>query len=436
VASLGATKWFSRMACAIQQKQATINCSKSEGQPFPAVTLLRKACQLQMTELKEARSAWESRTGRKSRNDGLDDDLAFCLRLESRSSDLEGLPEMVPLNKLTMFEQALFSWSTSLDSPLQLYSAQCEAWAGIRPLEGITATPAPATNLPSALVYGGRIGSPSHLLSVQRDCSGRSAPLICIIPEGMQVLDAYKFGPSCWWPNPPSGETGTGSPEKRSRGQLVLWMNTDASTPLDETFSVPDWLFLWPLLFRDHPPMEADQLAAEFSRPAMLASMARTLRACPKGQWWWPEEEGALGQALHTGLWTSKQGNSVRESMPKKEGAQLYATTYWNSGVLLASIMHCRETVATAIKALDLPTVSPSLRKRLYQHADTRSSKSTVTPDHHGWEGSASQQVARKSRSYRDSRSPDTNTLRHNVLESCFAPALHRLSPPQVRKYQ
>jgi hypothetical protein len=95
----------------------------------------------------------------------------------------------------------------------------------------------------------------------------------------------------------------------------------------------------------------------------LLASMARTLRACPKGQWWWPEEEGALGQALHTGLWTSQHGNSVMESMPKKEGAQLYATTYWNSGVLLASIMHCRETVTTAIKDLDLPTISPSLHK-------------------------------------------------------------------------
>jgi hypothetical protein len=109
VASLGATKWFSRMACAIQQKQATIYCPKSEGQTFPAVTLLQKACQLQMTELKEALGAWESRTGKKSQNDGLDDDLAFCLRLESRSSDLGGLPEMPLLNKLTMFEQALLT---------------------------------------------------------------------------------------------------------------------------------------------------------------------------------------------------------------------------------------------------------------------------------------------------------------------------------------
>jgi hypothetical protein len=29
VATLGATKWLSRMACAIQQKQATISYSKS-----------------------------------------------------------------------------------------------------------------------------------------------------------------------------------------------------------------------------------------------------------------------------------------------------------------------------------------------------------------------------------------------------------------------
>jgi hypothetical protein len=110
-----------------------------------------------MAELKEARTAWENRTGKKSQNDGLDDDLAFCLRLESRSSDLEGLPETPLLNKLTMFEQALLSWATSLDFTLRLYSAQCEAWTGIRPLEGITATPAPATTLPAALVYGGRI---------------------------------------------------------------------------------------------------------------------------------------------------------------------------------------------------------------------------------------------------------------------------------------
>jgi hypothetical protein len=61
-------------------------------------------------------------------------------------------------------------------------------------------TPAPATTLTSALVYGGWIGPPSHLLSVQRDCSGRRFPLLGIIPDRMQDRDAHKLGPTCWWP--------------------------------------------------------------------------------------------------------------------------------------------------------------------------------------------------------------------------------------------
>jgi hypothetical protein len=35
-----------------------------------------------------------------------------------------------------------------------------------------------------------------------------------------------------------------------------------------------------------------------------------------------------MGQALHTGLWTNTHGNSISASMPRKEGAQLYATSY------------------------------------------------------------------------------------------------------------
>ena len=395
VATLGATKWFSRMACAIQQKQATINFSKAEGKAFPAVTLLKKACQLQMDELKEAREAWENRVGRKSRNDGLDDDLAFCLRLESRSSKSDQLPEMPLLDKLTMFEQALFSWTTSLNQPFRLYSAQGEAWEGIPSLEGAPLTPLMTSTSDSvaSMVYGGWILSPTHLLSLRHNCSRREMFLLGIVPEGVQYADAYKVGPSCWWPEPPSGEGGPRLPEVRSRGRLILWAHT-AALPLAEAYlSVPDWLFTWPFLFLDHSPKEARSLEAYPARPSLLLSMAHTLRSCPKGQWWWPEEEGALGQALHSGLWTSSHGNSVATCMPRKEGAQLYATTYWNRGVLLASIMHCREVVATTIRDLDLPTISPSLSKRLSQHANTRANAGNLEADHHGWEGAASQQV-------------------------------------------
>ena len=139
VATLGASKWFARMACALQQKKVTIRQASSAGETFPAVTLLQKAYQMQETELKEARATWESRTGCKSKMDGIDDEIAFCSRLESRSSNLTQLPEIALLGKLTMFEQALLSWSSYSDSPVGLYSADHTAWAGIPPLEGSTA---------------------------------------------------------------------------------------------------------------------------------------------------------------------------------------------------------------------------------------------------------------------------------------------------------
>ena len=89
---------------------------------------------MQETELKEARETWESRTGCKSRMDGMDDELAFCPRLESRSSNSDQLPEISLLGKLTMFEQAPHSWSSFSDSPVNLYSADPRAWAGISSL--------------------------------------------------------------------------------------------------------------------------------------------------------------------------------------------------------------------------------------------------------------------------------------------------------------
>ena len=100
-----------------------------------------------------------------------------------------------------------------------------------------------------------------------------------------------------------------------------------------------------------------------------------------------------MGQALHTGLWSNKHGSSILVSMPRKEGAHLYATSYWNRGVLLASTMQCREAVATAIRDLDLPTISPIISARLYQHSSRKLTESRVEADHHGWEGAKSHLV-------------------------------------------
>ena len=391
VAMLGASKWFARMACALQQKKATIRQASSAGETFPAVTLLRKAYQMQETELKEARETWESRTGCKSRMDGIDDEIAFCPRLESRSSDLTQLPEIALLGKLTMFEQALLSWSIFGDSPVGLYSADSTAWAGISPLEGSTDGPTVSTvpDHMAPIVYGGWIRSSSHLASLRRTCDRRRMSLLVILPTDIQAFDQHMSGPICWWPERVEGEGGPRKPESVNRGRLTVWHHIPASQTADRHLSIPDFLSAWPLLFRDHPSIENGLTEEEFLRPSVLVALARMLRSGPKGSWWWPEEEGALGQALHTGLWTNGHGNSVAESMPRKEGAQLYATAYWNRSVLLASVMHCREVVATKIHALDLPTISPVLSKRLYQHANVKPNKASPEADHHGWEGSA-----------------------------------------------
>ena len=95
--------------------------------------------------------------------------------------------------------------------------------------------------------------------------------------------------------------------------------------------------------------------------------MAKALRTCPRGQWWWPKEEGALGQAYHTGLVSTALGQGLAETMPPKERAHFGSVTYWQRGVLLASILHCRERVATEIKTLWLPEVSTEFRKAFFK---------------------------------------------------------------------
>ena len=265
-------------------------------------------------------------------------------------------------------------------------------WSGRdSPLEGSTDGPTVSTvpDHMAPIVYGGWIRSSSHLSSLRRTCDKRRMSLLVILPTDIQASDQHMLGPICWWPERGEGEGGPRKPESVNRGRLTVWHHIPASQTADRHLSIPDFLSAWPLLFRDHPSIDNVFTEEKFLRPSVLVALARMLRSGPKGSWWWPEEEGALGQALHTGLWTNSHGSSVAESMPRKEGAQLYATAYWNRSVLLASVMHCREVVATRIHALDLPTISPALSKRLYQHANVKPNKASPEADHHGWEGSA-----------------------------------------------
>jgi hypothetical protein len=40
--------------------------------------------------------------------------------------------------------------------------------------------------------------------------------------------------------------------------------------------SIPDWLMLWPRLFRDHPALEAEPKLDEARRGTLLIDMAHT----------------------------------------------------------------------------------------------------------------------------------------------------------------
>jgi hypothetical protein len=125
--------------------------------------------------------------------------------------------------------------------------------------------------------------------------------------------------------------------------------------------------------------------------------MAKASRSCPNGQWWWPKEEGALGQAYHTGLMSTTLGKRLNDYMAPRERAHFGSVMYWqrgrSCGVLLASILHCRETVASEIKNLRPPTMSTELGDRLYQHSRDRPNNAPPVADHHGWQGAPQKQV-------------------------------------------
>ena len=149
---------------------------------------------------------------------------------------------------------------------------------------------------------------------------------MAILPEDLQPSDHHIAGLMCWWPELSGDEGSPRTPESATRGRLTIWHFNPASQPDERHLRIPEYLSEWPMLFRDHPSTGTDSHEAGFSRPASLLQLAQMLRSGPKGQWWWPVAEGALGQALHTGIWTRRHGSSIAESMPRKEGAHLYAS--------------------------------------------------------------------------------------------------------------
>ena len=395
VADLGAQKWFSLQTCSIAQKEVAVRNAQAGGIFFPAANLLRDACRRQKEELQEARTVWEQRTGRRLGADGRDDELLFCLRLESRSSDGEKLLASDPIDRLTLFEQALESWTRCWGATPVLHSLFPDAWRGIIIVEVDPTNPSPNAFLarhPHSWGYAGWILSAGRTAELRQYCDLRKSPVLGIVAAEIQIPGRHMSGEVLLWPEPrTAGERPTAPTGRAAR--LVLFqpcLQTERQQGLPIACStVPGWLKAWPRLFRDSEPSPVGSR----SRRELLLDMARALLTCPKGQWWWPKEEGALGQAYHTGLVSTAQGQRFVDNMPPKARAHFGSVAYWQRGVLLASVLHCRETVATEIKNLWLPEVSTELGQRLYQHARDPPKHALLVADHHGWQGAPQRQV-------------------------------------------
>ena len=395
VADLGAQKWFSLQTCAIAQKEAAGRSAQLDGSCFPATTLMREACRRQKEELQEARGAWERRTGRRLGADGRDDELYSCLRLESRSSDSEQLLAFEPIDRLTLFEQALHSWTRCWGTTAILHSLFPDAWPGIRIVEVDPENPRPnefLTRHPYSWGYAGWVTSEGRMSELRRYCDLRKSPVLMILEAGTPVIGQCVTGAVLLWPEPKVvGEQSTHSIKRAARLVLLqpcLPSERQRGTPI-ACSSVPGWLLAWPKLFLDSEPAPLGTR----SRRELLLDMSKALLTCPDGQWWWPKQEGALGQAYHTGLVSTAQGQRFVDSLPPRARAHLSSVAYWQRGVLLASILHCRETVATEIKNMWLPEVSAELGQRLYQHARDPPKHTVLVADHHGWQGAPQQQV-------------------------------------------
>ena len=395
VADLGAQKWFSLQTCAIGQKEAAGRKAQAEGACFPAVTLLAEACKRQKEELGKARAVWEKRAGRRLGADGRDDELLSCLRLESRSKDCEQLPASEPIDRLTLFEQALASWTKGWGTTPVLHSLFPGAWPGILIVEVDPDNQRPNELLakhPYPWGYAGWVSSGARMLELRRYCDLRESPVLAILEAGITPTGRYVSGETLMWPEPKTLGEKPSAPTTRM-ARLTL-LQPSSPTTLQQTLpiacsTVPGWLLAWPRLFRDSGPTPSGVRP----RRELLLEMAKALRSSPQGQWWWPMEEGALGQAYHTWLMSTILGKRLDDYMAPRERAHFGSVMYWQRGVLLASILHCRETVATEIKNMWLPEISTEMSERLYQHARDRPMDAPKVAEHHGWQGAPQKQV-------------------------------------------
>jgi hypothetical protein len=139
-----------------------------------------------------ARTVWEQRTGRRLGADGRDDELFSCLRLESRGTDDEKLLENDPIDRLTLFEQALESWTRCWGASPVLHSLfqVPDAWQGTLIVEVDPTNPEPNAFLarhPHSWGYAGWVLSAERTVELRRYCDLRKSPVLGILAAEIRI---------------------------------------------------------------------------------------------------------------------------------------------------------------------------------------------------------------------------------------------------------
>ncbi|MEI7776168.1 MAG: hypothetical protein WCK17_15495, partial [Verrucomicrobiota bacterium] len=218
LAELATRKWVEAQRCSIQVKLSTVRNIKTDtARGFPAVRLLKAACEQQQAELRKVESEWKRRTG-STANLGEDaEETHFCLGLESRTSDSSKLSDAEPLNRLTQLEQALLIWAGQhLNGAL--FSLSTGVGAGMRTLRlDERFIPTAGSALHEACFYAGVIRDSDSLDMVSQHSRLHDRPIIMILAAHLTATDSHSAGPLLDWPLPPvpsDRATGAYSSEK------------------------------------------------------------------------------------------------------------------------------------------------------------------------------------------------------------------------------
>jgi hypothetical protein len=227
----------------------------------------------------------------------------------------------------------------------------------------------------NAWLYAGVVTNAGHLEALTTYAMTHAVPILAIV--GRIILPMEHWANCIEWPLPidqgkPSSCISadhmrrTGTPGCIAADLRLL----NASSAEHPALDLPDWLRLWPMLFRNYP-LPDDYTRQRTNRTSLQLQLAHELRSRSLSPWWCAPNEGAIGQATAAGIWTKELSSKLRSAMPARHAAQLYTSHFWHAGVLASSALSCRAATAAAIIALNPACLSTADRARLQRLASS-----------------------------------------------------------------